>query len=86
MHRYDKLIEIRQEYSQVDNTPAASIGYILLALSDAGFLPGIYKRGKYWRMHIDCATNCWHDGKTPMSAFRGVLKQELKLEKNKVAL
>lgn len=82
MHRYDKLIAILHRY----NNDWDEFGYILLALSDAGFSPGIYKKGKLWRMHIDCATNCWHDGKTPVSAFRGVLKQELKIEKNKVAL
>lgn len=78
MNRHDKLVTILRECNN------KGFGYILVALSHAGFSPGIYKRGKYWRMHIDCGSNCWHDGRTLMSAFRGAIKSELRFLRKRI--
>jgi len=47
---------------------------ILIDLANHGCYPGIYRRGNYWRAHVNCAGSCWHDDTTPLKAMRGAVK------------
>lgn len=75
--QFKKLKELHaalQKYGAVD---AFVVGDLLTDLADFGFHPGIYYTGEYWRVHINVGTNVWHDGRSPISAFKGAIKRQL---------
>lgn len=39
-----------------------------------GCYPGLYRRGKLWRAHVNCSGNFWADDKTPTKAFHWAIK------------
>ena len=38
-----------------------NIGEVLKIAHDAGYKPGVYRRGLYWRVHLDVGGNRWSD-------------------------
>ena len=57
------------------------LGELLLDLADMGFQPGVYRKGRYWRAHINVGSNTYHDGMSPILAFKGVIKRQLQFMK-----
>lgn len=48
---------------------------LLFYLPRMGCTPALYYRGRgLWRAHINASGNSWHDGRTPLSAFKGAVK------------
>lgn len=71
--RLKELHVMMQKYGAVDTF----VGDLLTDLADLGFRPGIYYTGTYWRVHLNVGTSVWHDGKSPISAFKGAMKRQL---------
>lgn len=55
---------------------------LLQGLRELGWRPGLYSRGKLWRAHTQVGSNCWHDGRTPVTAMKGAIRTHLLYEKN----
>ena len=71
------LIELKKslnhrEYSSLD------LEKLLFKLKRVGYRPGLYLRGQYWRAHLTCGDNYWHDGKTPITAFKGAIESHIR--------
>ena len=71
------LIELKKalnhrEYSGIN------LASLLAKLKRVGYRPGLYLRGRYWRAHLNCADSFWHDGKTPITAFKGAIESHIR--------
>lgn len=42
---------------------------VLEQLIKLGCVPGMYRRGKVWRVHINTAGNYWAENENPVAAF-----------------
>lgn len=57
-----------------DTERSVELARVLADLTDQGCSPGIYRRGSYWRAHVNCAGNFWSDGRTPLQALRFAIR------------
>lgn len=48
---------------------------VLEQLTKLGCVPGIYRRGKVWRVHINTAGNYWAENESPVAAFCEAFKE-----------
>lgn len=51
-----------------------TLSKLMIKLSNDGCFPSIYRRGVYWRAHVNAAGNYWHDDSTPLRAMQGAVK------------
>lgn len=70
------LIELKKaldhrNYSSID------LEILLFKLKRVGYHPSLYLRGRYWRARLDCADSHYHDGKNPITAFKGVIEKHI---------
>lgn len=80
MNLAKKIEELKEMHRDTSHGTDALVGDLLVDLAAMGYTPGIYRRGRLWRVHIDVGGNFWHDGRTPLSAFRGAIKAQLRHE------
>lgn len=55
-------------------TYPATLAKLFKCLERAGCYPGIYRRGKLYRAHVNISGNYWSDKNTPFKALTSAVK------------
>lgn len=84
MNLAKKIEDLKEMHSDTSHGTDALVGDLLVDLAAMGYTPGIYRRGRLWRAHTNVAGNCWHDGRTPLTALRGAIRVQIRQEQNEL--